>query len=303
MNIRKKKRICLLCDRPNWAHDHSAKEIVARLSDEFEFEIKYVVDKDILLSFRYDAILVFFWGEESYKRFFFSKKKVIKQVSSHRWQFDPYYGPMSVEQFANRFLSDANTVICPSKILYNLLEPHCESLFLCGKGYSDKLFSYIQKRDGEMSLCLVGNIDDPVKGINDIFLPSTKGRKSEYAKNLPHNELIDLYNRNDIYVVASVHEADPLPLIESMACGCFPVATRIGIAPELIEHKKNGYIVEERTVEAFKEAFCWCEANLEYIRESAEQRALDIKEIRNWDVRAEDYRKMLREHLGIKNDK
>ena len=41
-----KPKICLLCDRPNWAHDNSAQEIKKYLSDEFDMTIKYVVNRE-----------------------------------------------------------------------------------------------------------------------------------------------------------------------------------------------------------------------------------------------------------------
>ena len=152
-------------------------------------------------------------------------------------------------------------------------------------------------RKGEMSLCMVGNLKDPVKGVEDILLPASEGYGIDLANNIKHEELVDFYNAHDIYVVSSRHEADPLPLIESMACGCFPVATSIGIAPELIRHKENGYIVKERTVAAFKEAFEWCNDNLEYIREQGKKNAEEMYSKRRWEIMADNYRMMLRKHL------
>lgn len=295
-----KPKICLLCDRPNWAHDNSAQEIKKYLSDEFDMTIKYVVNREELDVNSYDAFVVFFWGEKCYQKKAYSKNRIVKQVSSHRWQFDKPYGPLSVEEFANEYLSDADTIICPSKILYDMLIKVKNNVFLCGKGYAPEKFYLKNKRDGDMSICMVGNLKDPIKGVQDILIPATEGYKMDMEQFLQHEELLDFYNNHDIYVVASVHEADPLPLIESMACGCFPIASKIGIAPELIRHKENGYLVEERTVEAFKEAIKWCEQNLEYIREQSTAIAKEIYETRRWDIMSENYRKMFRNHVGRK---
>ncbi len=293
----RKPRICLLCDRPNWAHDHSAQELVRQLSDEFILDIRYVIDNPIIRARVYDAILIFFWGEDSYKKYHFPKKKVIKQVSSHRWQDNPLYGPCTPRQFYKRYLKDSATIICPSKILYSLLRSFCKNLFLCGKGYSPLKFYYKGERKGEMSICMAGNIEDPVKGVKEILIPAADGYKLDMKHDMKHEALCDFYNVHDIYVVSSLHEADPLPLLESMACGCFPVASAIGIAPELIRHKENGYIVSERSVEAFREAFQWCNENLDYIREQGKKNAEEIYHIRRWSVMAENYRLMFREHL------
>lgn len=286
-------KICLLCDRRDWAHDHNAREIKHFLSYDFDIDIKYVVDSPILNPNDYDLLHVFFWGEEAYKKFKFPRYKIIKQVSSHRWQDNPLYGPLSTEQFVNKYLSDSKFVTCPSKILYDLLKEHVNNLFLIKKGYSSLKFYYKNARSGDLNICWAGNIKDPVKGVNEILIPSTHNRFNlNLASDLKHNELLDFYNSNDVFVVCSRNEADPLPLIEAMACGCFPVANYVGIAPELIQHKKNGFLVKDRTVKAYQEAFDWCRDHLDYIRSVSSKISEDIFEIRRWAVTSEEYKKM-----------
>ncbi len=291
-------KICLLCDRPNWAHHHSAMEIKKYLDRDFLVDIKFVVDKPKLKPKKYDLLHVFFWDEPYYKKFKFPKRKVIKQVSSHKWQFEKVYGPCTPLEFSRRYLDEAKYVSCPSQILYNLLKDVHPRVFLIGKGYSPEKFYYKEERKGEFSICWAGNIKLTLKGVEDIIIPAAKHRfKLNLASNLPHEELLDFYNANDVYVVASQHEADPLPLIESMACGCFPVANKVGIAPELIRHKENGYLVQERTVEAYIEAFNWCKDNLEYIREQGKKNAKEIFKKRRWEVMAQGYKDMYKECL------
>lgn len=295
---RNKPKICLYCDKRNWAHDHSAQELKMLLSNEFQIDIKYVVDNELMDVDYFDAFIVFWWGEKSYKWKKYSKSRIIKQVSSHRWQFDKPYGPISVEEFRNTYLDDAYTIICPSLIMYQQLEDVCKNLFLCGKGYSPDKFKYLSKREGEISFCMVGNIEDPVKGVKDILIPSCQGYKLDISGNMRHEDLCEFYNEHDVYVVSSLHEGDPLPLIESMACGCFPISTCVGIAPELIRHKENGYLVEKRSVEEFKKAVEWCKDNIEYIRRMALPISKEIYDNRRWERMVEGYREMLRNHIG-----
>ena len=61
------------------------------------------------------------------------------------------------------------------------------------------------------------------------------------------------YNSIDVICVASTAEGDPLPLVEGMACGCFPVCVDVGIVPELVQSGVNGLIVD-RTPAAFRAA-------------------------------------------------
>lgn len=296
--LRRKPRICLYCDTHNWAHDYSARELKKYLSNEFEIDIKFVIDKELLDVDSYDAFLVFWWGEKSYKWKKYSRTRIVKQVSSHRWQFDKPYGPISVEKFKELYLDDAYTVICPSEILYKQLINVCDHLFLCGKGFAENDFKYLSAREGDVSFCMVGNIKDPIKGVNDILIPSCEGKLLDYSDSVKHEDLCDFYNKHDVYVVSSLHEADPLPLIESMACGCFPIASKIGIAPELIRHKENGYLVEHRSVEEFRKAVDWCAENVDYIRAQAPNIAKEIYENRRWKVMQENYRMMFRDHVS-----
>lgn len=293
-----KPKVCLLCDRPNWAYDNSAHELKKYLGNEFDIEIKYVIDHEKLQPNQYDIFYVFFWGETCYKNAHYSKSRIIKMVSSHRWQYDNPYGPISEEEFAEKYLDDASTIVCPSKILFETLKPVTKHLFLCGEGYPAERFCFMKMRTGEMKLCMAGNLKDPVKGVEDILKPAAEGYCLNLAQNIKYDELINFYNEHDLYVVSSKHESNPLPLIEAMACGCFPVASKIGIAPELIRHKENGYLVKARTVEEFKKAFEWCQKNIEKIRANALYISKEIHQTRRWEIMAENFRQMFRDHLG-----
>ncbi len=53
----------------------------------------------------------------------------------------------------------------------------------------------------------------------------------------------------DIFVLPSRSEALSNSLLEAMACGCCPVASRVGGNPELIRHGENGMLFEAGDVE------------------------------------------------------
>jgi glycosyltransferase involved in cell wall biosynthesis len=50
----------------------------------------------------------------------------------------------------------------------------------------------------------------------------------------------------DVYAMSSVHEGLPLSLLEAMALGCPPVATRVGGISAILEDGVTGFIVEPR---------------------------------------------------------
>jgi glycosyltransferase involved in cell wall biosynthesis len=293
---KQKPRILLLIDKRNWAFDICAREYVKYLSDEFSFVFKYVSEKPLLIPFFYDIIHIFWWGEKYYRYFHWPKRKILKEVSSHRWEDDPRYGPNTPEEMAHKYLFDAATVLCTSPNLYSKIKPCFPNTYLANNGYSPEKFRYIKERTGDkLSLCWVGNINDTVKGINDILLPAVgTAYVIDIATNIKHEDLCTFYNNHDVFLVGSKHEASPLPLIEAMASGCFPICTNVGIVPDLIVHKKNGYIVNARTIEAFKEAFLWCKNNLGLIREAGKENSTLIYEKRRWEVCAESFRNVYR---------
>jgi L-malate glycosyltransferase len=53
----------------------------------------------------------------------------------------------------------------------------------------------------------------------------------------------------DIFVLPSRSEALSNSLLEAMACGCCPVASRVGGSPELIRHGENGMLFEAGEVQ------------------------------------------------------
>lgn len=291
---KRRPRILLLVDRRGWAYDISAREIVRHLKDDFDFDLKYVQVKPKLDPSRYDLIYVFFWGEPYYRKFKFEPERVIKEVSSHRWEDDPRYGPCTEEEFAARYLNDCQAVICTSLRLTRMLEGVHPNVHHTPNGISITSFPMKSARSGPMTIGWAGNIADPLKGYYDILEPACRGqfRLLTASGKVPHSKMNRFYNQVDIFAVASRHEGEPLTLIEAMASGCFPVCTDVGIVPELVRHQVNGYIVAEGTPRAFAEAFRWCEKHLKEVRAAGEKNSLLIREARNWDKCALTFRKV-----------
>jgi L-malate glycosyltransferase len=64
---------------------------------------------------------------------------------------------------------------------------------------------------------------------------------------------LPMMNDSDVFVLPSDTEGLPLSIIEAVALGLPCIATNIGVIPELIEHGKNGYLIEKDNVEALVE--------------------------------------------------
>jgi len=63
-------------------------------------------------------------------------------------------------------------------------------------------------------------------------------------------DLARAYHALDVYIVSSRQEGGPKALLEAMAAGTPLVSTRVGQADELIEHGRNGWLVDVEGAEA-----------------------------------------------------
>ena len=299
---RDKPRILLLVDRPRWAFDHSARQIAQHLSQDFDFDLRYVIKRPRVHPQDYDLLYIFFWGERIYEKFGFRPERVIKEVSSHRWEDDPLYGPCTPLEFCHNYLDDAGTVICTSLRLRDQVAKWHPQVFHTPNGFDPARFHPLGRREGPMRIGWAGNIRDPVKRFHELVRPACEGRFELRTApgNLAHKQMNRFYNSVDVFVVSSKHEGEPLTLIEAMAAGCFPVCVDVGIVPELVRHGENGLVVDG-SPKAFAEAFQWCQQHLETVRAAGEKNAEWAKRERAWEVTASTFKAAFRGALDFAN--
>jgi glycosyltransferase involved in cell wall biosynthesis len=64
-------------------------------------------------------------------------------------------------------------------------------------------------------------------------------------------EFAEVYRAFDIYWVTSRVEGGPVPLLEAMASGVVALSTPVGLAPEVIQHDDNGFLIGHGDVRGF----------------------------------------------------
>jgi glycosyltransferase involved in cell wall biosynthesis len=70
-----------------------------------------------------------------------------------------------------------------------------------------------------------------------------------------------IYNASDIFVTPSLADNQPTTVMESMCCGTPVVGFDVGGIPDMIEHKKNGYLAKYKVAEDIAAGIEFCLKN------------------------------------------
>ena len=83
--------------------------------------------------------------------------------------------------------------------------------------------------------------------------------------------IVELYHAADVFVLPSLSENLPNTTMEALACGVPCVGFKVGGIPEMIDHKKNGYVANYRDAKDLANGIRWVldEANGEELTKNA----------------------------------
>jgi len=89
--------------------------------------------------------------------------------------------------------------------------------------------------------------------------------------NIPYNELINLYNKGNVFVSPTRAEAFNIPCIEAMACGLPVITTNFGGQTDFV-NEKNGWIIGGKLTEVrhelMYEGIKWLTPDLEELKKA-----------------------------------
>ncbi|MCF8262471.1 MAG: glycosyltransferase family 4 protein [Melioribacteraceae bacterium] len=102
---------------------------------------------------------------------------------------------------------------------------------------------------GEIELLFFGRVDESKLDLP--FPYKSFGRLSN------ENEIANLYSAADFSVVPSLEDNLPNTVMESLSCGTPVLAFNIGGIPDMVDHKKNGYLVNDLNSEALENGLEW----------------------------------------------
>jgi glycosyltransferase involved in cell wall biosynthesis len=109
-------------------------------------------------------------------------------------------------------------------------------------------------------------------------------------------DIVNLYNVANCFVLPSLEDNLPNTIMESLACGTPVVGFNTGGIPEMIEHKKTGYLAEYKSAKDLADGIYWTlfEANNEVLAENSRQKVLsDFNQEKIASIHKELYEKVL----------
>jgi len=113
--------------------------------------------------------------------------------------------------------------------------------------YTLKAFEELNLREAE--LILVGQIDYE---ISNIIQKYKKNKNIKFIGLVNENNLVEFYNKCDVFVISSIEDGFAMVILQALACGLPVICTVNSGGSELIIDGKNGYIVPIRDVEKLK---------------------------------------------------
>ena len=132
-----------------------------------------------------------------------------------------------------------------------------------------RAFQLIQREVSEASLTLVGTgeMELEVRSmVNDLRL-----RNVLFMKHLSHEELVEAYDQNDIFLNTSSFDNQPVTILEALASGIPIISTNAGGIPYVFEDAEIGYLVPVNDHEAMAEKALTLLKNPQTVRHMSER--------------------------------
>ncbi len=115
----------------------------------------------------------------------------------------------------------------------------------------DYLIEGLRKLDAQdVELVVFGQVKDDIRDLFPVPLHSMGYLTDE-------KKIVALYNAVDMYVTSSLEDNLPNTIMESMACGTPCVGFETGGIPEMIDHKKNGYLARYKDADDLAAGIRW----------------------------------------------
>lgn len=222
-----------------------------------------------------DIIIATFWYTAEWIKNFpenkGSKVYFIQHYENHAW--------LPIERIAKTFNYPFEKIVVSDWIANALSENHhVKSVKVIGNGVDHNLFyapmrekndiltiGYMHDNKGfkgtDIILKAIELIQQQMKEVKIVSFASTKPKatlplavNTNFFLSPPQETIKEIYSSCDVWLFGSRSEGFGLPILEAMACRTPVIATRAGIAPEVLSDSKAGYLIDVDNVTAMVEA-------------------------------------------------
>jgi glycosyltransferase involved in cell wall biosynthesis len=223
------------------------KPIVFNGQSNFGYKLSRWLDKEIVQVELIHAFCSFSWIRIPFLSFY--KKTIMisnRSIAEHKKQ----YKELGVPDFeANKIIYLPNGISFPTMAERHENASSTINVLYVGRATSEKrvgLIAKIAKRVKEKGLPVEFNM------VGDVIHAIPKEYQSFAHFHGPINnekELFDIYQKNQVLIMASLHEGFPLTIMEAMAAGCVIFSTPVGDIPYHVKQDVNGYLYSSTTDE------------------------------------------------------
>jgi glycosyltransferase involved in cell wall biosynthesis len=160
-----------------------------------------------------------------------------------------------------------------------------------------RAFGVIQRRVPDARLIVIG--DGPERAVVHETARALALRQVEFVGAVPPAEMARWYDEADVYLNASDIDNMPNSIIEAFACGLPVVTTRAGGIPYVVEHERNGLLVELGDHEALAVAALRLLDEPALAQRLAAEGLADVERRYTWEAVAHRWAALYRRLAGV----
>lgn len=210
--------------------------------------------------------------------------------------------------FTAKTLTDYQGALSPVKVIpygypkpievrdYHISNRPLKLLFVGGlsqrKGIAN-MFAAVDNLGARIQLTVVGH-----KAVNDCNALNTALLKHEWIPSLPHDQVLKLMQAHDVLLFPSLFEGFGLVITEAMSQGTPVITTYRTAGPDLIEHGRNGWLVEAGSTESLQQCIEELLSNPEKIGKVGKA-AKESARLRPWSLYGQELAEAIKEQYSI----
>lgn len=285
-------------DRLGWCFDNIAKAVSLRLSEQFRFKIMPYAK---IAREECDVLVALCWERALYSKANTRCKAMVPCLYDHlSWNINE-------DSFAHFRLTLKNSAaigVCNAQMEAELRErvpPHeLPPVFLLEDGVDTTLFHPLPL-PGKLAVGWCGNAGrmtpggpTDYKGLELIRKACTEAGVTLRILDTsgggiwPHARMPIFYQDISVQIIGSALEGTPNPLLEAMAMGRPVITTPVGLAPKMVEHGVNGWLVE-RDVDSMVQALSDAQSKIRIDLVEMGKRARRTAQRWDWKVKAKPW--------------